>query len=440
MDHLVQHPTAAFQPRLHPTRQVGTAVPSSVITPVRPTGRCPDITGEPATAADGEVFVGDVVMTRRNDRTLTTTAGDPVRNRDRWTVTATPHDGSITARSHTGEATVTLPAGYVREFVQLAYATTEHGNQGITTDQSITLVTGTTTGRGLYVGATRGRDDNHLLVVTDQHSEREVMDLLGRVLATDRADTPAVTHRRQLADRQPVTAPGPRRRAIEPDWLNDWQIDVRDRIPAINGLLDAMTDQRPALEHAVIAARASYERARAIPAPDQQDLFQARRQANLDAGAAAIARDRASTATWRTRRPLERAATGATERAALSARHADQLDAIYQPVAEQRETARVSLAGATARLEAHNQRTVELRNYRAADTTLDQAITTWRTWAAGHTVTATDLDAAVGQLARHADTVPEARALLTTLAPDHPALHPPVRHIERADVDYGIGL
>lgn len=41
MDHLVQHPTAAFQPRLHPTRQVGTAVPSSVITPVRPTGRCP---------------------------------------------------------------------------------------------------------------------------------------------------------------------------------------------------------------------------------------------------------------------------------------------------------------------------------------------------------------------------------------------------------------
>ena len=32
------------------------------------------LTGEPVTAADGEVFVGDVVMSRRNDRTLTTTA------------------------------------------------------------------------------------------------------------------------------------------------------------------------------------------------------------------------------------------------------------------------------------------------------------------------------------------------------------------------------
>ena len=398
------------------------------------------LTGTPVAASDGEVFVGDVVMTRRNDRTLTTTAGDPVRNRDRWTVTATHHDGSVTARSQSGEATVTLPAGYVREFVQLAYATTEHGNQGITTDQSITLVTGTTTGRGLYVGATRGRDDNHLLIVTEQHTEQEAMDVLGRVLATDRADTPAVTHRRQLAERQPAPALAPRRRAIEPDWLNDWHTDVRERIPMIADLLDAMTEERPALDNAVTRARARYERARARPAPDESERFNARRQANLDSGAASIARTRASNATWRTRRPLERAATEATERAALSARHAGQLDAAYQPVAEQRETARVRLAEATTRLEAHDRRAVELRDYRADDTTLDQAITTWRAWATGRTVTAADLDAAVGQLARHADTVPEARALLTTLAPDHPALHPPVRQVKRADVDYGIDL
>lgn len=54
------------------------------------------LTGVPVAAADGEVFVGDVVMTRRNDRTLTTTSGgDAVRNRDRWIVSATHHDGSI---------------------------------------------------------------------------------------------------------------------------------------------------------------------------------------------------------------------------------------------------------------------------------------------------------------------------------------------------------
>ena len=398
------------------------------------------LTGEPVTAADGDIYIGDVVMTRRNDRTLTTTAGDSVRNRDRWTVTAAHEDGSITARSHTSEATVTLPAGYVREFVQLAYATTEHGNQGITTDQSITLVTGTTTGRGLYVGATRGRDDNHLLVVTDQRSEREAMDLLGRVLATDRADTPAVTHRRHLAERQPAPAPWPRRRAVEPGWLSEWHDDVRDRVPMICGLLASMTEERPALEQSVAKARVSYDKAQALPAPDQHELFQARREANLDDGAASVARYRASSATWRTRRPLERAAAEAIERATLSARHSDDLEAAYRPVSEQRETARVSLAKATTRLEAHDRRAVELRDYRADDSALDQAITTWRTWAAGHTITGPDLDHAVRELARYVDTVPEASALLTTLDSDHPALRPPAHHLDRTDIDYGIDL
>jgi hypothetical protein len=221
-------------------------------------------TGTPVTAADGDTYIGDVVMTHRNDGALTTIAGDNVRNRDRWTITATHDDGTITAHSHTSEATVTLPARYVRRFVQLAYATTEHGNQGITADKSITLVTGTTRGRGLYVGATGGRDDNQFLVVTDQHSEREGMDLLGRVLATDRADTPAISHRRHLAERQPAPAPGPRRRAVEPGWLNLWQSDVRDRVPMIGGLLASMAEERPALEQSVANARESYDQALAL--------------------------------------------------------------------------------------------------------------------------------------------------------------------------------
>ncbi|MCX6520779.1 MAG: AAA family ATPase [Actinobacteria bacterium] len=398
------------------------------------------LTGVPVAAADGDIYIGDVVMTRRNDRTLTTTAGDSVRNRDRWTITATHDDGSITARPHTSDATVTLPAAYVSEFVQLAYATTEHGNQGITTDQSITLVTGTTTGRGLYVGATRGRDDNQLLVVTEQHSEREAMDLLGRVLATDRADTPAVTHQRHLAERQPAPAPGPRRRAVEPAWLNEWQSDVRDRVPMIGGLLASMTEERPALEQSVANARESYDKARALPAPDQHDLSQARREANIDDAAARTARYRAGNATWRTRRQLERAATEATERATLSASRLDELEAIYQPVTEQREAARRELAVATQQLDKHDRRAADLRNYRADDIALDQAITTWRTWAAGHTITGPDLDHAVEELARYVDTVPEARALLITVAPEHPALNPPAQHVDRADVDYGIEL
>lgn len=396
------------------------------------------LTGRPALAADGAVYVGDVVMTRRNDRTLTTSAGDTVRNRDRWTITATHDDGSITARAHTSDATVTLPATYVCEFVQLAYATTEHGNQGITTDTSITLVTGTTTGRGLYVGATRGRDHNQLLVVTDQPNEPDAIDLLQQVLATDRADTPAVTHRRHLAERQP-TPPGPRRRAVEPDWLGQWQNDVRDRVPTINRLLASMTNERPGLEHAVTETRAAYDKARAIPAPDQPDVFQARRQANLDVADAKVARYRASNATWRTRRTLERAASDSANRAGISAKHADQLEAVYRPVAEQRETARVAHAKAEMRLEAHDRRVTELRGYRTDDIALDQAISVWRTWAAGHPITVADLDHAAGELARYIDTVPEAGGLLSALALEHRALCRPER-LDRAGVDVGLEL
>ena len=181
-------------------------------------------------------------------------------------------------------------------------------------------------------------------------------------------------------------------------------------------------------------------RARALPAPDQHDLSRARREANIDDAAARTARYRAGNATWRTRRSLERAATAATERAAVSARRVDELEAIYRPVTEQREAARRELAGATQRLDKHDRRTADLRDYRADDIALDQAITTWRTWAAGHTITGPDLDHTVEELARYVDTVSEARALLITVAPDHAALNPPAQHVDRADVDYGIEL
>jgi hypothetical protein len=41
---------------------------------------------------------------------------------------------------------------------------------------------------------TRGRESNDVLVITDRASEQEAMDVLGRALVTDRADTPAVVH------------------------------------------------------------------------------------------------------------------------------------------------------------------------------------------------------------------------------------------------------
>lgn len=116
-------------------------------------------------AGGGTVGVGDMVVTRHNDRTITS-GGRWVRNGDRWTVTAIAGDGSITVQAPKGRAWVTLPGGYVAEHVELGYASTAYRCQGRTLDTAHAFVSPTTTREVLYVSATRGRTANHLYVDT----------------------------------------------------------------------------------------------------------------------------------------------------------------------------------------------------------------------------------------------------------------------------------
>ena len=178
-----------------------------------------------AAIAGGEhAHVGDVVATRRNDRTLITSAGETVRNRETWSVTAIGTDGSLTVTREQGHGTVTLPADYAHDHVRLGYAATEHGYQSDTVDHSLSLVSPMTTRRGLYVAATRGRDENVLCVVTDSTDVAEARDILEVILAFDRADIPAVTQRRTLAHQVPLEAarqrPSPSRAVSSPSGSN----------------------------------------------------------------------------------------------------------------------------------------------------------------------------------------------------------------------------
>jgi hypothetical protein len=104
-----------------------------------------------------------------------------------------------------GHGRTTLPSDYVTSQVQLGYAATAHGHQGDTVDVSLTLVTSATTHRSLYVGATRGRDENRLLGVADTSDVADARDVLERVLTNDRADVPAVAQRRALARQRPAS-------------------------------------------------------------------------------------------------------------------------------------------------------------------------------------------------------------------------------------------
>jgi conjugative relaxase-like TrwC/TraI family protein len=116
-------------------------------------------------AGGGTAGVGDQVRTRQNNRRLTS-GRTWVRNGDQWTVIATFDDGAMTVQRSNGTGVVHLPADYVREHVELGYASTAHGAQGRTVDSAHAIVSPTTTREVLYVSGTRGREGNWLYVDT----------------------------------------------------------------------------------------------------------------------------------------------------------------------------------------------------------------------------------------------------------------------------------
>ena len=116
-------------------------------------------------AGGGTAGVGDRVLTRQNDRRLATGRGW-VRNGDHWTVTDTHPDGSMSVQRVKVTGKVVLPADYVREHVELAYASTAHRAQGRSVDTAHAMVSPTTTREVLYVSASRGREHNRLYVDT----------------------------------------------------------------------------------------------------------------------------------------------------------------------------------------------------------------------------------------------------------------------------------
>jgi conjugative relaxase-like TrwC/TraI family protein len=138
-----------------------------------------------ATGSDGlPIGRGDLIQTRQNDADL------GVANRQQWTVQHVADDGALWAveagSDRKREHTVRLPAAYVAEHAHLAYASTAYGVQGVTASGSNTILTDAMSGAAVYVGMTRGTDDNTLHVIAENPAEarQQFIDAVER----DRAD------------------------------------------------------------------------------------------------------------------------------------------------------------------------------------------------------------------------------------------------------------
>jgi conjugative relaxase-like TrwC/TraI family protein len=106
--------------------------------------------------------VGDVIITRTNNRRLRLAANDWVKNGDRWTITRVGRRGDLTVRHNRSHLTTRLPLDYVRASTGLGYATTIHAAQGVSADTMHGLVTGQESRQQLYTMLSRGRAANHL--------------------------------------------------------------------------------------------------------------------------------------------------------------------------------------------------------------------------------------------------------------------------------------
>ena len=169
--------------------------------------------------------VGELVISRENDRRLRTSASDWVKNGDRWMVLNihdSVHDGAaadapggscdLTVQHTQTGRIVRLPADYVGKSVELGYATTVHTAQGVSADATHGLATDDLSRQLLYTMLTRGRLANHLYMPVvgdgDPHSvirpemvlPQTATDLLERMLARDESPTSATSLQRELHD------------------------------------------------------------------------------------------------------------------------------------------------------------------------------------------------------------------------------------------------
>jgi conjugative relaxase-like TrwC/TraI family protein len=163
--------------------------------------------------ADGNwASLGDVIITRRNDRRLRLAANDWVKNGDRWTITHIGKQGDLTVRHNRSHLTVRLPSDYVHESTGLGYATTIHAAQGVSADTMHGLLTGQESRQQLYTMLTRGRRANHLylqvvgdgdphtLIRPDTISPRTPTETLQQIIARNEAPLSASTVLRELND------------------------------------------------------------------------------------------------------------------------------------------------------------------------------------------------------------------------------------------------
>ncbi len=366
--------------------------------------------------------IGDIVATRRNHRHLTTTTGERVRNRDLWTVTATHDNGDLTLAPVTGQGTITLPAAYVVEHVRLGYAATEMGTQSDTVIGSLELASNATTCRNLYVAMTRGQQDNTVCVITDTHNIEDARDVLDTIIAIDRADTPATTQRRLLDGQERNSRPVPRLQPIcqIPEWFDTFRGDVVEQLDHARD--DHREHQRRATElnGEIAAAERQLRNVEHYAQPFNNAVTIAETALKATTDIRQALHDRIGTAKRRERRALQPSLVAA-ERDIETA--TVNRDCAIEDAGPARTLTAQAITGLRDLRHEHTRQHMCDRWLNNPDTitVLQQRVDvldTWRRWATGHQLTASQIEKMNADLFVSNDSIIEFFALRSALFND----------------------
>jgi conjugative relaxase-like TrwC/TraI family protein len=112
--------------------------------------------------------VGDLIVTRDNNRRLRAGVRDFVKNGDGWQVVERHENGALSIEHVEHHGRVLLPPEYVAANVELLYATTAHRAQGSTVDACHALITEEMARENFYVIVSRARTNTVMYVATHE--------------------------------------------------------------------------------------------------------------------------------------------------------------------------------------------------------------------------------------------------------------------------------
>lgn len=162
---------------------------------------------------------GDLLLARRNDRSIRDSTGAFVANGTRLQISEVHPDGSAVGISESTGGTLHLDAEYLQSSTELGYATTAHRAQGITTDTSHTVASTALSRELFYVGMTRGREENHAYVSHDPEHDHSA-DPWNLMHETNEAETPR-EYLEPVLNRSTAERTATETKAGELAWSND---------------------------------------------------------------------------------------------------------------------------------------------------------------------------------------------------------------------------